>query len=93
MPDLEKVIKEIKAKITYAETADQIYSDAVRVRLLKDVLELLKEQETEDIGRGILFLCKTCGYGFDDIFVNDESKYPLVPRYCPNCGRKVKRDE
>ena len=25
-----------------------------------------------------------------DIFVNDEEKYQIFPRYCPNCGRAVK---
>jgi len=94
MPDLEKVIKGLESQLDDLSK----YADADEVLTLtqgqaKDILALLKEQETEDIGRGILFLCKTCGYGFDDIFVNDESKYPLVPRYCPNCGRKVKRDD
>lgn len=61
--------------------------------ILDDALALLKEQETANTGRCRIFQCKKCGFGFDDIFVNDESKYPLVPRYCPNCGRNVKGNE
>jgi predicted RNA-binding Zn-ribbon protein involved in translation (DUF1610 family) len=53
---------------------------------------LLEEQETEDTGKCRVFQCKKCGFGIDDIFVNDEEKYQIVPRYCPNCGRSVKWD-
>lgn len=55
-----------------------------------DILALLKEQETEDTGRCRIFQCKKCGFGIDDIFVTEEEKYQIVPRYCPNCGRSVK---
>lgn len=55
--------------------------------------ELLKEQETEDTGSCRVFQCKKCGFGIDDIFVNDEEKYQILPRYCPNCGRSVKWNE
>ena len=51
---------------------------------------LLEEQETEDTGKCRVFQCKKCGFGIDDIFVNDEEKYQIVPKYCPNCGRYVK---
>ena len=58
--------------------------------LVRDALELLKDQETEDTGSCRVFQCKKCGFGIDDIFVNDEEKYQILPRYCPNCGRLVK---
>lgn len=56
-----------------------------------DAIVLLNEQETADTGSCRIFQCKKCGFGIDDIFVNDEGKYQIVPRYCPNCGRPVKR--
>ena len=100
MADREKVIKGLECCL---KESDHLYSNPCNGcpyegqecidRMKADALATLKEQETEDIGRGrLLFLCKTCGFGYDDIFVNDESKYSLVPRYCPNCGRKVKRE-
>ena len=58
-----------------------------------DVLALLKEQETHDTRKSRIFQCEKCGYGIDDIFLNDESNYPITPVYCPNCGRLVKCDE
>ena len=60
--------------------------------ILDDALALLKEQETENTGRCRIFQCQKCGFGIDDIFVTDEEKYQVVPRYCPNCGRSVKWD-
>ena len=36
------------------------------------------------------FRCSACGFGIEDMYVNDEDEYPPAdqPRYCPNCGRK-----
>ena len=66
---------------------------AKTVEWIDDALKLLKEQETEDTGSCRVFQCKKCGFGIDDIFVNDEEKYQILPRYCPNCGRSVKWNE
>lgn len=60
--------------------------------MMRDALALLKDQETSDTGRARIFQCEKCGYGFDDIFLTDEHNYDIEPRYCPNCGRLVKRD-
>ena len=86
MPDIENVIKEIKAKIAYAETTDQkIYSDAVRVRLLKDVLELLKEKEP----------VKPVNVRWE-IGINGGNCPKCMNRiqrtynYCPFCGKEMK---
>ena len=57
---------------------------------IDDAYFMLKEQETAYTGSCRVFQCKMCGYGIDDIFVNDEEKYQIIPRYCPNCGRIVK---
>lgn len=95
--DREKVINGLK---TCAGTNNEDGDDCVLDcpykgslcidRLMYDALALLKEQETEDTGRCRIFQCKKCGFGIDDIFVTDEKKYQIVPRYCPNCGRSVK---
>ena len=44
-----------------------------------------------DIGGCRWFRCSACGFGIEDMYVNDEDEYPPAdqPRYCPNCGRKV----
>lgn len=35
------------------------------------------------------FKCSACGYGFTDLYAEDESDIDEQPRYCPNCGAKV----
>ena len=57
---------------------------------LSDAVTMLKEQETTNTREARIFQCAECGYGFDDIFLIDECNYPIVPKYCPNCGRAVK---
>ena len=44
-----------------------------------------------DIGGCRWFRCSACGFGIDDMYINEEHEYPPAnqPRYCPNCGRKV----
>jgi predicted RNA-binding Zn-ribbon protein involved in translation (DUF1610 family) len=93
MADREKYI-EVLSKT--AKTVKEFGEDTpikISLQCVEDILELLKEQETEDTGSCRIFQCKKCGFGIDDIFVNDEEKYQIVPRYCPNCGRSVKGNE
>jgi hypothetical protein len=100
MPDREKVIKGLECCVKESEGYEEQCGECPYGakgggcidRLLADTITMLKEQETTDIGNGRLFLCKKCGFGIEDIFVNDEEKYQLVPKYCPNCGRKVKSE-
>ena len=40
-------------------------------------------------GKCRIFQCSVCGYGMDDVYLNDEGKYDMTPKYCPNCGGKV----
>ena len=62
--------------------------------LVRDAIAMLKEQETKDTGHSRVFQCEKCGYGIDDIFLSTvEKKYPIVPKYCPNCGRSVCQDD
>jgi len=44
-----------------------------------------------DMGCCRWFRCSACGFGIEDMYVNDEDEYTPAeqPRYCPNCGRKV----
>ena len=92
MPDREKVIKGLEEVKEYIrEKANDIGSRKCRMLdKVDDALALLKEQETTDTGKERIFECEACGYGIVDIFLNSESKYSMVPKYCPNCGRSVK---
>lgn len=89
MINREKVIRHIIAEISIAKTCKKDFA-SVDIDMLSDALDMLKEQETEDTGSCRVFQCKKCGFGIDNIFLNDEEKYQIVPKYCPNCGRSVK---
>lgn len=92
MPDRETVIDKLNDMADYLLTKS--YSD-LRARDFYDTvgnaIDLLKEQETYDTRKSRIFQCEKCGYGIEDIFLNSEYDYPIVPDYCPNCGRKVKQ--
>ena len=60
------------------------------IQACTEAVAMLKEQETSDTNQSRIFRCKKCGYGIDDIYLTDESAYPIGPNYCPNCGRLVK---
>ena len=44
-------------------------------------------------GDARIFSCSECGYGFNDIYLCNESDYPIEPNYCPNCGAKMDGEE
>lgn len=96
MTDIKETIQGLYALKTYlASKAIEEHGPARESligmqKVVDSSVNLLKEQETEDTGKCRIFQCKKCGFGIDDIFVNDEGKYQIVPRYCPNCGRSVK---
>lgn len=94
MPDREKVIKELEECLSASCRGFRPrelcpYTD-YEWDIMRDALAMLKEQETSDTRENRIFHCAECGYGIDDIFINDEGKYPILPIYCPNCGRSVK---
>lgn len=98
----EKVIYSIERCICHvpdacrdcAYDAGHPYNECVEI-LLKDVLELLKEQEAvKPVDQGDdSYVCGNCGetvgweemecYGID----------PVRYKFCPGCGRKVKWDD
>lgn len=45
--------------------------------------------EAYNTGNQRIFECSNCGYGIFDIYISDEGKYPIEPKYCPNCGAKI----
>ena len=51
---------------------------------------------TQDTGKCRLFHCAKCGYGVNDIYIENEHEHlrdnaPLF-KFCPWCGRKVKEE-
>jgi len=92
MSKTEGVINDLNVvKITLCNP-QMLLTQEMRVRIgrvITSATDLLKEQKTENTGSCRVFQCKKCGFGINDIFVNDEEKYQIVPRYCPNCGRLV----
>ena len=94
MPDREKVIKGLEycsngwacAMCPYGNEHTTL--SECEEPLLRDALELLKESETEYIALGDgevrRWSCTSCGY------VVFGSKVEF--KYCPMCGKKVKRD-
>lgn len=94
MPDREKVIHDLERCTCNEPFACRDCSHNVKLGdgcteyLLKDALELLKEQEpveAVDNPEGPWFaLCGECGHslGFREIF-----------KFCPHCGKEVKWNE
>lgn len=44
-----------------------------------------------DTGESRIFHCSKCGLGLDDVFIDDEERYPFAdfPQFCPFFGAKV----
>jgi len=87
MPDREKVEEWARDFIAYADELD-IARDAYRgiMEYIDDALALLREQETTFIkeeDRTNHYHCEKCGYVTGII--------ARMHKYCPECGRKVKR--
>lgn len=70
-----------------------------RKTLLKDALELLKEQEpTKPTVSVDTWICSKCGHTLESQELIDDKENPQVLihelyQYCPNCGKAVKWDD
>ena len=90
--DREKVIKGLELSYKYSNVDEN--NTLVSQRLILDAIEALKEQETEwehlwDAPDGTFKgRCKKCG--FVHLFVEGRD---IQYKFCPECGREVKRDE
>lgn len=102
MADLEKVIYSIERCICHVPDAcrdcgydNHEYNECVE-KLLRDALELLKEQEpVKPTVRVDTWICSKCGHTLESQELIDDKENPQVLiheqyEYCPNCGRKVK---
>ena len=88
MPDREKVLAYLNSEIYRAEqSVNDIWLECVEVKLLRDALSLLKEQEAVEPKRGFAWtqkawFCGACGFRLNK-----------AGRFCSKCGRAVKWDE
>ena len=77
-----------------SERLDPDYARAVTElkQAFKDCIKELSRKRCHNVNvNGIdrIFKCSECGYGIMDIYISDEEKYPVEPRFCPNCGAVV----
>lgn len=81
--------------VTYVYSSERLSEiEAIEKKLPDGMLVFdTAGHETSDTRESRIFQCKECGYGIEDIFLNSEHDYPIIPRYCPNCGRQVNKDE
>ena len=112
MPDREKVIKALTECIFLHEhpdddagcfecpyRPDEKGTCPTMIPFLKDVLELLKEQETIKPTVSVdTWICSKCGHTLESQELIDDKENPQVLvqelyEYCPHCGRAVKWDE
>ena len=54
-----------------------------------DELNARAERTCRNTHENRWFKCSACGYGFTDLYAEDESDINEQPRYCPNCGSRV----
>lgn len=54
-----------------------------------------RTETCHDTKRSRWFRCSECGFGIEDMYINDEGEYPSKdqPRYCPNCGRRIEETD
>ena len=58
---------------------------------IADELNARAERTCRNTGECRWFCCSECGFGFGDIYINNEGKYDAEnqPRFCPNCGARI----
>ena len=63
--------------------------DDVEAAPTVDAVEVVHGYNT---GKARWFQCSVCGYGFDDVYLLDESPEYMEPNYCAHCGEKMDGD-
>ena len=56
---------------------------------IADELNARAERTCHNTHENRWFKCSACGYGFTDLYAEDESDINEQPRCCPNCGARV----
>lgn len=85
----------LKDEQGYRASADELTSGRISLHLWCTTPEqaidaTLGRGECKNTGECRWFHCSKCGFGFGDIYINEESKYDAEhqPNFCPNCGRR-----
>ena len=101
LTDTDKILNhafEIAASCVYNLPSEQPENMCVNLDIQKiathksdfsDLDELPSVQERKkgyDTGLSRWFHCSECGYGVNDVYLDDEHNYDLEYHYCPNCG-------
>ena len=90
MTNRKKVIKGIEICLELGcqgEKCPYFPANDCVLNIMRDTLELLKEQETTLEKDGHHIRCLNCGEYWCD---NDREGNPFPMNFCPNCGKKVK---
>lgn len=76
----EQVFEVIERCVKFYEGGDY---DAQEIA---DELNARAERTCHNTRENRWFKCSACGYGFTDLYAEDEGDINEQPRYCPNCG-------
>ena len=68
---------------------DWVCKVGINYKAIADELNVRAERTCHNTHENRWFKCSACGYGFTDLYAEDESDINEQPRYCPNCGAKV----
>ena len=96
MPYREKVIKELQSALEFVADDDNPNgSIAVKIWAVRDMLELLKEQEAVapymDYDGHDVWRCGKCGATIFHIYRNESDEdWKNYAKFCRRCGKKVK---
>lgn len=66
-----------------------VWVPPARWQAIADELNARAERTCHNTHENRWFKCSACGYGFTDLYAEDEGDINEQPRYCPNCGAKV----
>lgn len=67
----------------------QYYANGINMQAIADELNARAERTCHNTHENRWFKCSACGYGFTDLYAEDEGDIDEQPRYCPNCGCKA----